>query len=524
MPETRLWYNGRVFTGRQYAEALLIDQGRVVAAGSVDAVRRSAPAGTEAVDLQGKLVIPGLIDSHLHVAELTHAREGLEVGNVRSVPDLIVQVRRWAEDHPTGAVVGRGWDAERLGRGAWPTREELDEAVADRPLVLYHASGHAAVVNSATLATVGVDRTTRDPHGGRVGRTKEGEPDGALYEEAMRWVSPLTLAAHPPDPKALERTFRHVASLGITTVAAMNVGREEATALRELAGGHRLLVRVRTYLRLSSFEEILGTVGPRGQEPDYLAVTGVKGFTDGAFGPRTAWLSSPYEDAPFERGLPTGTDEELSAELSRAVDRGLAPALHAIGDRAVERALRLLRPLVGRSRAPLRIEHAGLTPPELFPLLDRVRPVLGVQPGFIWSDSWLAARLGRDRARWAYAFRTLSDRGHLLAGSSDAPYDPVDPWRGMSAAVHRRDPEGRSANPETAEAIPSEGAIQMYTVNGGLALGEPDLGRLEPGARADLVVLDALDLSRAFTRGSPGVLETWVNGARVFDAVRSRTG
>jgi predicted amidohydrolase YtcJ len=512
MSEARLWYNARVFTGHRYAEALLVEDGRVTAAGSLERVRGATPTGAEAVDLGGRLILPGLIDAHLHVADLTRAREGLELGSAVSVKDLVASVREWAITHPSGALVGRGWDAERLGRRSWPTCEELDEALAGRPLVLYHASGHAAVVNSAALRAAGIDRTTPDPPGGRIGRSPDGTPDGSLYEEAIRSVSSLATAAYPPEPTAIARTLQFVASLGLTTVVAMSVGVEEARALRELGDRNGLPVRVRMYFRLSRLGEYVptdfGGDGARGR----WAVTGVKGFTDGAFGPRTAWLSAPYADAPEEVGLPSGSDRELSECLSGAVARGLAPALHAIGDRAVERALRLLGPLARTTVALPRIEHAALTPPELFPLLDRVRPALAVQPGFVWSDSWLGHRLGRERSRWAYAFRTLSDRGHLLAGSSDAPYDPVDPWRGLAATVRRRDPEGRSANPDPGEALPLEEAFQLYTVNGGRLLGEPELGTLEPGARGDLIVLDTSDLSRAVARGSLTVRETWVEG------------
>jgi predicted amidohydrolase YtcJ len=512
MTDARLWHHGRIFTGRRYVEALLVENGRVTTAGSVEETRRDAPTGTERMDLSGRLLLPGLIDVHLHVGELTQVREGLDVSGVRSVNELVEAVRAWAAAHPIGPVVGRGWDAERWVERRWPTRGDLDRAVADRPLVLYHASGHAAVVNSAALEVAGVGRSTPDPESGRFGRSSEGAPDGRLYEGAMQGVAGIALLGSPPEETAIERTLRAAASLGLTTVSAMSVGPEEATILRGLAEKAELPIRVRIYLRLSRFEEFrpadLTPAGPDGMH----RVTGVKAFTDGAFGPRTACLSAPYADAPEETGVSIGTDEELAAALDRAVTVGLAPALHAIGDRAVGRALQLLRPFRRSDAAPARIEHAGLTPPEVFPLLDEVRPVLAVQPGFVWSDAWLHDRLGGERARWAYAFRSLADRGHVLAGSSDAPYDPVDPWRGLEAAVHRRDPHGRSANPDTREALPPEEAVRMYTENGGGALGESELGHLEPGARADLLVLAVPTLVEAISRGAAAVREVWVGG------------
>ncbi|HXY46451.1 MAG TPA: amidohydrolase [Thermoplasmata archaeon] len=516
MRSAHLWRNARVFTGRRYADALLVDQGRVVAVGTEAEVRRSAPTGTESEDLSGRLVLPGLIDSHLHLAELTHAREAVDLSSARSIRELVSLVRGWAAEHPLGVVVGFGWTADRLGRFAPPSRAELDEAVPDRPAVLQHVSRHAAVVNSPAIEALELGRESSDPPGGRIGRSPDGSPNGMFYESALRLLLPLTSTASRLHPDALARTIDRVVSFGLTTVATMNVGPGEHAALETLAKEGRLPVRVREYLHLDWVAQ--GTVpkqGPVGDVDDSrLVVLGVKGFTDGAFGPRTAWLSNPYADAPEESGLPTGaSDEKLTEIFGRAVSLGLAPALHAIGDRAVGRTLQLLAPHIGTTRAPARIEHAALTPPELLSRLDEVRPALVVQPGFVWSDFWLGDRLGRERARWAYAFRTLADRGHLLAGSSDAPCDPLDPWRGLRAAVSRRDPEGRSANPDPSEALPAEEAVAMYTVHGGRVLGDPELGSLEPGARADLVVVDAPDLRRAFLGGAEIVREVWVDGA-----------
>jgi len=512
MSGARLWHNGRVFTGRRFAEAILIDDGRVVSVGTTAQVRRSAPTGTESEDLGGHLIIPGLIDAHLHLARVTLTRESLDIGPARSLGELIARSRDWAVRHPVGTVVGHGWRADQFDHDAVPSRTELDEAVPDRPFVIYHSSGHAVVVNSPALARIGIDRATPDPRGGRIGRDPEGQPSGVLYESAIRSVEPVVSEVSQVDPEALLRTLESLAAFGLTTVASMNVGAGEAGALRRLRDDQRLPIRVRLYTHLEAIRDHTRADFDAYSDPEYLAVTGIKGFTDGAFGPRTAWLSAPYADAPDQVGLPAENDAELADALQSAAALGLAPALHAIGDRAVQRALKLLRTSVGATAAPPRIEHAALTPPELFPHLEDVGPALVVQPGFVWSDHWLAERLGRERARWAYAFRSLTDRGLLLAGSSDAPYDPVDPWRGLQACVARRDPEGRSANPETAEAVPVEEALQMYTVNGGRVLGEPELGLLEAGGRADLSILDTADLGEAFRRGAAGIRETRVGG------------
>jgi len=516
MSEARLWTGGRVFTGRRYVEAVLADQGTVVAAGTETDVRRSAPTGVEVVRLEGRLVLPGLIDAHLHLGDLARFRSGLNVSEVRGLDDLLETIQKWASSHPDGPVVGRGLDVDRSLGGRWPLRGDLDRALADRPLILYHTSGHAAMANGRMLSEAGVDSRPVDELRGRVGKGPDGEPNGLLYEEALRWVAPSL--ATPVAPEEVVRTLEFLAAFGLTTVASMNVPPEELVELRGLASENRLPVRVRAYVRLLRVAELRPSeIAPAGLSGRF-AVVGAKGFTDGAFGPRTAWLSEPYSDASDRDGLAVESDETLAGALKVANELGLAPALHAIGDRAVVRAARLLAPYVRRTGAAARIEHVGLTPPATLSVLETVRPALVVQPGFVWSDFWLPERLGAERVRWAYAFRTLADLGHRLAGSSDAPYDPPDPWRGLRAATERRDPLGRSANPDPREALSCEEAVRLYGVSAGETLGEPSLGSLEAGSRADLIVVDARSLAEAVRVGASAVRDTWVDGARVFSA------
>jgi predicted amidohydrolase YtcJ len=513
--DATLLVGGRVFTGRRYCDALLIEDGRVTLAGSEDEVRRASPTGSDRRTLGGSLVVPGLLDAHLHVADVTRFREGLHLGGVDSVDHLVEAIREWASGHPSGSVVGRGWDPERSHDRVWPTRHDLDRAVSDRPVFVAHVSGHAGIANSAALARAGIGDRSPDPVGGRLGRSPDGVVDGRVFERAVREFVGRPDDLDLPSPEALRRTMQWAATFGLTSLGAMSASPEEAVALRGLAAAGELPGRVRVYLHGARWEEYFR--GPSGPvvAPDRFAVVGVKEFTDGAFGPRTAWLSAPYEDDPENSGLPVAREDVLRALLAAIAQRSLAPALHAIGDRAVELALDVLGPYARRDGAPARIEHAALTPPSLFPKLARVRPALVVQPGFVWSDHWLAARLGTARARWAYAFRTLGHQGHLLAGSSDAPYDPVDPWRGIRAAVERVDPDGKSANPTPEERLTPEEAIRLYTVNAGSALGEPALGRLEPGSPADLVILTAPSLALAVSAGAAAVQETWVAGALV---------
>lgn len=524
MSDAYRFTGGRIFTGERYAEALLVEDGVVRAVGSAEAVRRSAPTATEHVELHGRLLMPGLIDAHLHIPEVTQAREGLEVSQARSIPELLDRLRQWAALHPRGPIVGRGWSPDRLPEGRWLTALDLDRAVADRPVVLHHVSGHVAVANHAGLTAAGIDAITPDPVGGRLGRETDRTPNGLVFESALRLLAPITAAAFPPEADSMARTLSAAAGLGLTTVATLNTSPEELTVLRDLATRAPLPIRVRVYVRLARWREFSAESLAPLPGNDRLVVIGGKGFVDGAFGPRTAWLSQPYADAPRESGMPIATESELAEAIAWASERRLAPALHAIGDRAVARATRLLTPYRTDEGSLPRIEHASLVPPELFPALDRGRPALIVQPGFLYSDDWLGGRLGTERARSAYAFRTLTDRGYVLAGSSDAPYDPLDPWRGLDAAVNRVDVNGRSANPTRAEALTPEQAVCLYGRNAGIVLGEAPLGTLEVGAPADLILVRAPTVAAAVEAGAPAVVETWVQGERLGPADRKEWG
>ena len=358
MSEARLWTGGRVFTGRRYAEAVLVDQGAVVAAGTDTEVRRAAPTGSEVVPLGGRLVLPGLIDAHLHISDLARFREGLNLTEVQGPGDLEQKVREWAAARPNGPIVGRGLDVDRSLGGRWPRCGDLDRIVDDRPVVLYHTSGHAAVVNSFVLSATEASWRNSEELRGRVGRNPDGSPSGVLYEEALRWVAPLVSA--PTGPEEVVRTLRALSSFGLTTVASMNVPPEDLDTLRTLAEEERLPIRVRVYLRLLRISEIRPhELAPAGR-PGRFAVVGAKGFADGAFGPRTAWLSQPYADAPEGCGLAVESEETLSAALATANALGLAPALHAIGDRGVIRAAQLLAPVrpTWRSLGPDRARRA----------------------------------------------------------------------------------------------------------------------------------------------------------------------
>jgi len=513
-PVDRAWVNGRVFTGTGFAEGFLVEGGEVRGVGPDDLVRRTKGAGTEVVDLRGRLVLPGLIDLHMHLTDTLLEREGVNLRGARTRDELAQRVRARLAPGSSNPVIGVGWDSTVWPEARDPTREDLDRISSEQPLILFQISMHAAVLNSRALEEYRMDEAITDPPGGRFGRDAGGRLNGLLYDSALARLSssPASREWVSANGPAYRRLLGTAAAMGLTTVCPVLAGPEEVEVVAGLST-EGLPVRVRFYLDLRSLGHHPSLPTPR---PDAeWRLTGVKAITDGAFGTRTAWLGAPYTDMPDTAGFPIWEDTVLREALQRAYELGLSPALHAIGDRALLRVLSILAE-VPSSGTP-RIEHASLTPPEVWPELEKGRPHLVVQPHFVETDRWAVQRLGPERARWTYAFRTLTDHGFRLGGASDSPVEPLDPWTGLRAAVFRapRSEFGRFTASE--RLAPIEG-FQLYTCNAGPILGEPGLGRLAIGSPADFVVTSTPSFDAALAADRPPVVETWVGGRRRFPA------
>ncbi|MGA7861873.1 MAG: amidohydrolase [Thermoplasmata archaeon] len=513
-PVDRAWVNGRVFTGTGFAEGFLVEGGEVRVVGPDDAVRRAKGAGSEVADLRGRLVLPGLIDLHLHMTDTLLEREGVDLRGARSRDELAERVRSRLTPGSSAPLVGVGWDSSLWPDGRDPTRDELDRISSEQPLILLQVSMHAAVLNSRALVELGIDETVTDPPGGRLGRDGAGRLNGLLYDSALDRLRTSTASQQwvRGNLPAYRRLLEHAAALGLTTICPVLATPEEVEAVATLSG-QELPVRVRFYLDLRSLGRYGSLPTPR---PDSgWRVTGVKAITDGAFGTRTAWLSAPYTDAPETSGYPIWDDAELEQSLQKAKELGLPPALHAIGDRAIGRVLNLLAKL--ETAGIPRVEHVSLTPAALWPALAKVRPHLVIQPHFVETDRWVVQRLGPERARWTYAFRTLTDQGFHLGGASDSPVEPLDPWTGLRAAVFRV-PQSEFGRLTSSERLAPIEAFQLYTRNAGPILGEPGLGRLATGGPADFVITSTPSLDAALASDRAPVVETWVGGRRRFPA------
>jgi predicted amidohydrolase YtcJ len=499
------WVGGRIHTGRRLVEALLVENGRVLAAGPSDEIRRQVPTGGEVEELGGRVVVPGLIDAHLHPRAAVLARAGLDLSECRTAASAMGRIAARISEGGDGPIFAYGWNEVPLPASERLNRTLLDRLGTDRPVVLYHPSMHTAVASSSALAEAGLGDASPDPPGGRLGR-EGGVLDGRLFESALRPLGELERRAFALAGAEVRRWLGDAAALGLTTLSAMSIDPRDLDRLAPFGAPGDSPVRIRAYLPLEGQRE-LEHPAPEGQG-ELRRTVGLKVYLDGALGPRTAWLSSPYSDDPRTSGAPGLPTGELAEILADAGAKGYQVAMHAIGDEALRIGLRSVRREGGA--AGVRIEHASVTPEGLLPLLVALRVSLAVQPMFRSSDTWLTERLGPERAAWAYAFRSLADLGVPMAGSSDAPVETVDPWAGMAAAIAPR----RGLPP--GQELSAREALALYTTGGGQVLREPELGSLEPGAYADLVVLEARDLGDAVAQGAAGVQGTYLGGKATY--------
>ncbi|MHB1435687.1 MAG: amidohydrolase [Thermoplasmata archaeon] len=497
---THLWVGGRIWTGSGAAEALLTEGDRIAAVGREPRVRSRAPSGTEIHHFDGFL-LPGLVDAHLHLGDLLARRLCLDLGLREGGASLPERLAEYDRRYPGRPVVAFG----SIFREPIPPIARDDR----RPWLILDRSGHAAWANRAALRSVGLDATRPDPPGGRLGRGSGGLT-GHLYDGAVGLLDPVRTAGPSPGAPALQSLLAELAGAGLTLLGAMAVEPPEEAMIRAAVRGEPRFPQIRTFRRWVGGVPPWPDPAPAGEErPGNGRAIGVKAFLDGAFGPRTAWLRAPYADAPEELGLSTAPSELTPEWIAAIRASGGWMALHAIGDRAVEAAERLGSSEEGRSAGfdRYRIEHASLTPPDLIERLGRTRRMLVVQPHFRVTDRWIEERLGAARARGAYAFASLRRSGARLAGSSDAPYDTLDPWAGLGAAVGPGIAgEGRS------ESLGVEEALEIYTRGGALSLGEPERGRLVEGARADLLWTSATRLEAALAAGASAIRAVWSDG------------
>ncbi|MBI5949672.1 MAG: amidohydrolase [Chloroflexi bacterium] len=449
--------------------------------------------GMAAIDAGGRLVVPGLTDSHIHLRHTGMAMSGVDLKGVPSVEEACRRVAARAASLPPGTwIQGAGWDQNDFPGRAFPDRAALDKAAPGHPVVLTHTSGHCTWVNSLALRGAGITASTAAPAGGAIDLDAGGEPSGILRDNASQLV--YTAIPRPTDAEvvsAIAAAARHANSRGLTGVHAMDVSAAELGALRALAAAGSLDLRTFAFLSARDLARWDGT--RTGDAFGLLTIGGVKFFADGALGSLTAWMEEPYERTGG-LGFPLQPVEDLEAGVRWCLEHGLATAVHAIGDRANAEVAGVFERVASVSPAlPRRVEHAQLLAPGLARRFAQLGVTASVQPIHATQDMEKVDLEWGARGCYAYPFRSLLAAGVNLAFGSDSPVETLDPLVGIHAAVSRRRATGEPpAGWYPAECLPIEDALAAYTSGPARALGlEASLGSIAPGHAADFVVLSA---------------------------------
>jgi predicted amidohydrolase YtcJ len=467
--------------------ALAVENGRVAWIGS----HADIDSGSMLVEeFPGATIVPGLRDAHFHPVAYTAAITGTSLKTAVNLADLAARLRGAAAASPGEPVVAIRLDDEHLAERCLPTRADLDDAVADRPVLIHRYCGHIAVANTAALDAAGISASTPDPAGGVIDRDAAGTPTGVLRETAIDPVSARLAAAVRIRPAGLNAAMRGLAGLGLTSIGAMTrtgdgpwatLGNEAEILVGASAD---LPIRTHSYLIAGTSEELRAYAaeidsGNRG----LLRWAGLKRFGDGSLGGHTAAMHEPFTDQPGESGTLRITD--LDEALARTcLAMGGTVAIHAIGDLANTAVIDIFEKFVGEGAAGerLRLEHASVLTLTDIDRLARLGVIVSVQPAFMASETeWLEKRVGGDRMARTYPLASLESAGVALAGGSDCPVEPPDPWAGMALARDR-------AGIVPAEGLSAESAFRLFTSGSAAALGEAE--PLVVGSPADYLVID----------------------------------
>ncbi|HEY6226542.1 MAG TPA: amidohydrolase [Verrucomicrobiae bacterium] len=482
------------------AEAVAISGNRIVAVGSTADIRALAGPKTRIIDAAGKNVFPGFNDSHVHFLSGGYSLSSVDLRDAKSPEEMARRLAAYAKTIPKGRwILGGDWDHEKWPGAPLPTKEIIDSATPDNPVFVNRLDGHMALANSLALKLAGVTKETKEPAGGVVVRDKNGEPTGVLKDAAENLVE----RAIPPksfeeNHAAAKAASEHAAKMGVTSVTDMSAG-DDVGVYQYLLEHGELKNRIYAIRSIVSWEVLQKTGVRAAFGSDMLRIGGLKGFSDGSLGSTTAYFFEPYNDAPNTRGLlfdqmlPEGI---MLKRVEGADKAGLQVMIHAIGDEANFRILEIYRQTAeanGPRDRRFRIEHAQHLRASEIPWFGSQKVIASMQPYHEADDGrWCDKRIGPERSKGTYAFRSLLDTGAVLAFGSDWTVAPLNPLEGIKAAVTRQTLDGKNPDgwhPE--QKISIDEAVRAYTVGSAYAeFAEKVKGTITVGKLADIVMLD----------------------------------
>ena len=494
--------NGRIWTGESRqpaADAIAVIGERIVEVGDVRDIERWHGRDTQVIDAAGRRVIPGFNDAHVHFVDGGADLENVDLKDADTPAEFARRIGERARSRPGEWILGGNWDDQRWSPAQLPTRALIDDITNGTPVFVYRYDGHMALANSAALGRAGITAETPDPPGGSVVHDASGVPTGVLKDAAMAPVQRVIPKMSDERRLSLVKSaLKYAASLGVTSVQDMNPSYDDVSAYAELAGRGELTTRVYAAPMETDWYDQAKIGVRRAFGSPTLRIGAVKGYADGSLGATTAFFFEPYTDAPGTRGLLSDEMqpiEHMRTRLMAADHAGLQLCIHAIGDAGISTILDLFTDILaanGDRDRRFRIEHAQHIAPKDFDRFASLKVVASMQPYHAIDDGRFAERrIGPERIKTTYAFKTLLDKGVRLAFGTDWAVAPLNPMLGLYAATTRATLDGKNPGgwvPE--QKISIEQAVTAYTAGSAFAeFQDRDKGTLSRGKLADLVIL-----------------------------------
>ncbi len=537
----KLFINGKIYTmeadGKK-VESLGIKNGIIKFAGTNE--ESSNYKSSEVIDLDGKVMVPGLADSHMHMYAYCQNQTSVNLESARSIDDMICLMKQKVKNIPCGNwVKGVNFDQSKFKENRFPTRYDLDKISTEHPIVIKRCCLHAVVANSMALKLSGVTKGYDGGTGGIVEFDTDNEPNGILREQCTKIfdeIIPDPLSDEKERIKIMQEVLKDMASKGVTTIHtyAAKIWRydEDIELYKTLEKEGKLPVRVTVCLD-EIFEPEVLTQEKKNNPYRMVQYGSYKLFTDGSLGSRSAALKEPYCDDKGNKGFVICTQDELNDRVLTAYKKGLQPAIHAIGDAALDMTLSAIEHSLESTRKlgmtdeeqslrlPFRIIHAQMIDEKLLDRMKKLPLVLDIQPIFLCTDlHWIENRIGSERAKNAYCWKTMKDAGLIQTGGSDCPVEYFDPLKGIYGATSRKDMNGYpDGGYMPKEKLSIYDSFLLFTKNVHYATGQEDkLGTLEIGKFADMVVLDKNPFeSLEEELLNIKVLKTFVAGKQVYE-------
>jgi len=495
--------NGKIITlddQHLQAQAIAIKNDKIIGVGSTLKINKYRSNETRVINANGNLVLPGFIDAHCHFASGGNSLRTLNFRGINSIEKIQQLIKQKISQLPSGVLIyGRNYDHTLFPGGEFPTKEVLDSVSPQNPIIIRRVDGHSCWVNSLTLKQSGITKHTKNPFGGEIVRNlRTGEPTGILKESAMNLlkIQKTDIDSTQQLLEDIELGLAHAASLGITGIHT-SAGLKELNLFRQLKEKDKLTLRVYAWQYLDQLDTLI-KLGIKSGDGDSLVRVGfLKSYIDGSLGSGTALFFQPYNDDPSTSGLSQYPEDVFRFKIAKAHQLGYQTGTHAIGSKGVNivlNAIEYAQQQYGKKGLRHRIEHAQVIIDEDFPRFANLDVIASMQPTHCTTDlRFCERRIGSDRSRGAYAWRTLLKNGARLAFGTDWPVEPLDPMRGIYSAVTRKNIENNFPDggwfPEQKLTILE--AIKYYTIGSAYASFEEFLkGTLEVGKLADLIILD----------------------------------